>query len=242
MRLLCDVCWGLEHAHINGFIHRDIKPANILCGNKGEGKLSDFGLATRAAKGDTASPNGYLTHLAPEVLTQGVTSAASDMYALGVTAYRLINGDGFLPQVGGLAELQDMIIGGDYPQRNHYRPYVPPRLKSIVNKCMELDPQRRYPSASALRRDLEKLVILCDWKWRRRGSTVSYSATIDQCCLEVQVIQPLQPRGKFEIRTTRGVNKKRSRSVKKDSLKGLTCGQMKTSLRKILTRYVLQGK
>jgi serine/threonine protein kinase len=86
LSLLQDLCWGLEYAHGKNYIHRDIKPANILIGNSGEGKLSDFGLAVKVPRGATASPYGYLTHVAPEVLSKGATSVHSDIYALGVTA------------------------------------------------------------------------------------------------------------------------------------------------------------
>ncbi|MFH1303925.1 MAG: serine/threonine-protein kinase, partial [Planctomycetota bacterium] len=55
-KMVCDLCWALEYAHNRGYVHQDIKPGNILIGKNGEAKLSDFGLATRVPRGDTASP------------------------------------------------------------------------------------------------------------------------------------------------------------------------------------------
>ncbi|MBL7107232.1 MAG: serine/threonine protein kinase [Phycisphaerae bacterium] len=108
--ILEDTCWALEYAHQKNYIHRDIKPANILLDQRNKAKLSDFGLATRVPRGGTASPYGYLTHVAPEVLRTSKTSKSSDIYALGVTAYRLINGDAFLPDVTEPSGIQDLIL------------------------------------------------------------------------------------------------------------------------------------
>jgi len=118
-KILEDISWAVEYAHQRGYIHRDIKPGNILLTGEWKAKLSDFGLATSIPRGGTASPYGYLTHVAPEVLRTGSTSKASDIYALGVTAYRLINGDGFLPEISEHDEIQDLILSGKYPDRNH---------------------------------------------------------------------------------------------------------------------------
>ena len=97
IRLASDICRGLEYAHAQEFIHRDIKPANIIIDNNGHARLSDFGLATKVDLDGTASPYGYIGHLAPEVITNDITDKRTDIYALGVTIYRLINGDSYLP-------------------------------------------------------------------------------------------------------------------------------------------------
>lgn len=240
-KLLEDVCWALEYAHTKGFIHRDIKPANILIGRKGEGKLSDFGLATKVPRGDCASPYGYITHLAPEVIKDGKTSPLTDIYALGVTAYRLINGDGFLPQVPNQQVLFDMIIKGQYPDRTYYRPYVPPKLKSLVNKCMNVDPEQRFDSPSLFRLALERIPIACDWKWQRRDSIITYQSKIDSCLLEVQVIED-STKASFEIITHRKIGQSSKKAVRKDCLKKLPLEKMKKELRRILVRYVTEGR
>ncbi|GAH55390.1 unnamed protein product, partial [marine sediment metagenome] len=74
-------------------------PGNILLGRDGKAKLSDFGLATRIPRGRAASPHGYITHLAPEVFDQGLTSKLTDIFALGITSYRVLCGDAFLPRI-----------------------------------------------------------------------------------------------------------------------------------------------
>jgi len=237
--LLCDVCWGLEYAHQRGFVHRDIKPANILIGPNGEGKLSDFGLAALAPKGSSASPYGYLAHLAPEVFRDNVTCHLTDIYALGVTAYRLVNGDGFLPSPADLGDLQDMIENGTYPDRAYYRPCVPIALKKIINRAMHLDPGCRFQSAAELRQRLEQLPINCDWTWRQWREGVRYQTTIGRAVIVTTVVRD---GGTFDIETTKSVGGGRERRVAKDCASGLSTREMKARLRKILPRYVTQGK
>ncbi len=239
-RLLCGVCWGLEYAHNKGYVHRDIKPANILLGRNGQAKLSDFGLAARVPRGETASPYGYLTHLPPEVLRDGVFTARSDLYALGVTAYRLINGDAFLPNVTDFGELQDLVIAGEYPDRSHYRPYVPSRLKRIVNASMHPDTSRRTASASTLRRQLEGVSIFCNWKWQPERARVVYGTKIDHS--EVEVIVARRNKHRFDLETSKRGPSGLKRRVTKDCAYDLPLGKMKSRLRKILSRYVLEGK
>ncbi len=237
--LLCDVCWALEYAHQRGYVHRDVKPANILLGRQGEGKLSDFGLATRAPVGDSASPYGYMTHLAPEVFTNDVTSHLTDIYAVGVTAYRLVNGDGFLPSPADFGELQDMIEDGTYPDRTYYRPYVPISLKRVINRAMNIDPDRRYQSAAGLRQDLERISIACDWTWKQKRDLVRYRTTIG----DAVVVTTVRCRGrKFDIETTKQIGTRRKRRITQDCSTDLTLVQMKAKLRKTLPRYVTQGK
>jgi eukaryotic-like serine/threonine-protein kinase len=239
LKLLCDVCWGLEYAHQRHYVHRDIKPANILLGPKGEGKLSDFGLATRALAGSTASPYGYLTHLAPEVFTGSITTHLTDVYAVGVTAYRLINGDSFLPAPADLGDLQDMIEGGTYPDRTYYRPYVPVAIKRVINRAMNSDPDSRFQSAAELRQNLERIAIMCDWKWKQKRDKVRYRAVIGPAVIETTVTQNGR---RFDIETTKQNSSGSPRRVTKDCAKDLTLTQMKTRLRKILPRYVSEGK
>ena len=237
--ILCDVSWGLEFAHQQDFVHRDIKPANILLGRNGEGKLSDFGLATRALAGGSASPYGYLTHLAPEVFTDNRTSHLSDVYALGITAYRIVNGDAFLPSPADLGDLQDMIEDGSYPDRTHYRPYVPLALKKVINRAIHTDPDRRYRSATHFRQALERIPIKCDWKWKQKRRSVNYRTTIGDSKYGVIVAKNGR---KCDIDTTKQVDDGKERRVNGDCYNGLTMAKMKATLRKLLARYVTQGK
>ena len=239
LQILEDISWGVEYAHQRGYIHRDIKPANVLLSRDGKAKLSDFGLATRVPRGATASPYGYLTHVAPEVFRTGRTSKASDIYALGVTAYRLINGDGFLPEVSDPGDIQDLILSGEYPERDQYRPYVPGQIKRIVNRCMAVDRTDRFQSAAVFRRALERVSLCCDWRIKRRRRGVYYHTQIGSAKIRVR-ISP-NKKGKFDIETVRTVGEGQPRRVNRDCVSDLTLSQMKKRIRQILPRYVTKG-
>lgn len=240
LAMLQDVCWGLEYAHEKGYIHRDTKPANILIGDLNKAKLSDFGLAVKVPRGASASPYGYLTHVAPEVFSTGSTTVQSDIYALGVTAYRIVNGDGFLPEISDTGEIQDAIISGDYPNRNHYRPFIPTRLKRVINRCMAVDPSERYGSAAEFRKALEKIHVHCDWKWKRVRKRIEYATLIGANRILVTVEE--LPSGRFSIATRKSSQSGTIRRVMRDCENELPLSRMKVRIRSILSRYVEKGR
>lgn len=163
---MCDVLRGLEYAHEKEIVHRDIKPANILIGDNGEGKLSDFGLALPDLKKlDLSAVKGYqyLLHLAPEVSTFADHDKLADVYAAGVTLYRLVNGDSYLPVLKPMEAVR-RARAGEYPDRSHYRGFVPIALKRVINKAMAINPDERYQSAEEMRRALEAVPIAMDWE------------------------------------------------------------------------------
>lgn len=164
-RFMIDALRGLGHAHRQGIVHRDVKPANILIGFAGEAKLSDFGLALRDLRNLNVAQlkqYQYFLHLAPEVRGVQDYTELSDIYAAGVTLYRLVNGDSYLPQVTP-AQAQAQARRGKFPPRNHYRDFIPQALRRMINKAMNVDPALRYRSADIMRHALEHQTLLVDW-------------------------------------------------------------------------------
>jgi serine/threonine protein kinase len=155
-RLMIDALRGLGHAHGQGVIHRDVKPANILIGNTGEAKLSDFGLALPTIGSLNIAQlkqYQYVLHLAPEVRRIQDYTYLSDIYAAGVTLYRLVNGDSNLPQITP-DQAQILARRGEFPPRNGYRDYVPQALKRMIIKALNVASQIRYQSAEVIRHAL----------------------------------------------------------------------------------------
>ncbi len=238
--ILYDVCWGLEYAHQRGYIHRDIKPGNILLGRDGKGKLSDFGLATRIPRGRAASPHGYMTHLAPEVFNQGFTSKLSDIFALGITAYRMFCGDAYLPTIDSDDEILTLICDGKYPNRKHYRPCIPSAIRRIVNKSIHIDPSKRFQSASSFRRAFEAVSLHCSWVWKVRRRAVVYTTKIRST--EIKIVVRQIDDQKFDILTTRKSRTVNIHRVTKDCFQGLKKRKMKSAIHYVLSRYVIEGK
>jgi len=117
-------------------LHRDIKPANILIGESSEGKLSDFGLAMSlksiAAGLQNIKDYAYVYHLAPEVIESKSYSVLSDIYACGVTLYRLVNGDAYLPTFDAIDDVKDLILSSKFPDQNKYREFIPKNIRALI--------------------------------------------------------------------------------------------------------------
>lgn len=178
-RLMIDVLRGLDWAHGKSILHRDIKPANILIGDDNRGVLSDFGLAVKLGpKGTGLSVRdyAYAAHKAPEIGDSGKYSIASDIYACGVTLYRLVNGDSYLPALP-ITEMLRGAARGLFPNRDKYREFVPRQLRLVVNKAMSVKPTERYPTAEAMRRALESVPIYMNWDEKELPNGICWKGT-----------------------------------------------------------------
>ncbi|KLU59964.1 serine/threonine-protein kinase PrkC [Peptococcaceae bacterium CEB3] len=163
IRIAIDALHGLQFIHNNNFIHRDIKPNNLLLDDSKVSKLSDFGLTSELDEdGKYQSSFGYSFHKAPEVFTLGEYTREADIYSLGLTLYRMVNGDGFLSSINR-GKLSYEIVTGKFPPRDIYSPDVPKKLKAIINKALSVDPSSRYPNAHTMRSELGKVSIPIDW-------------------------------------------------------------------------------
>lgn len=192
-RLLLDVLSGLEYLHEQGWQHNDIKPANILVGPHDEFMLTDYGIAWAPNMG-IVNTSCYIPHIAPESV-QGIPGAYSanhqptartDLYQLGVTAYRLLNGVSLIRQTfdqmnaAGQRDLfLEKVMNGDIPDRSAYQPTVPNRLRHIINRALSLDPTDRYLSALEMRRDLERLYFPHVWKFDQAGELVLTKGAVE---------------------------------------------------------------
>jgi len=162
--IIAESLFGLEHAHNQAvpIIHRDVKPSNILLANEGHAKLSDFGLAIEYY--GPALPEGYKTHLAPEVISGQTQDTVSDIYSVGVTLFRLLNNQQELtfpfssPQEHFKAVSREL-----FPERR-YLPHVPQRVIKVTNKAMRATRNRRFPHCQEMRQALERLQFFIDWR------------------------------------------------------------------------------
>jgi serine/threonine-protein kinase len=162
VRLIRDVTGAIQAAHKTGLIHRDLKPANILVATDDQGGLHpyvvDFGLA-RDQEDTGLSRSGIISgtpsYLSPEQAQGDVLDRRSDVYSLGVILYEMLGGQ---PPFQGASPAHVLVrlIQEDAQPLRKIAPSVPPDLETIVMKCLEKDPARRYDSARALGDDLER--------------------------------------------------------------------------------------
>src|SRR5439155_1583944 len=151
----------VHYAHEHGILHRDIKPGNILIDAKGEPHLTDFGLArlveTESTITRTTEALGTPSYMAPEQAKGNNTqlTSATDVYGLGAVLYHLLTGHP--PFAGGTTyQTIRLLLETEPRQPRLWNPKLDRDLSTICLKCLEKDPQRRYPTALALAEDLER--------------------------------------------------------------------------------------
>jgi serine/threonine-protein kinase len=168
-----EVTLGLQSLHLRGMLHRDIKPANILIDDHGVAMLGDFGLVTDDIILGYASRVGYVDHLAIEVINGQGTSIQSDIWALGMTIYRLLHGKAWYEASPPPAT---RIGAGGFARALAWLPHVPQRWRRAVRALMADDRETRPRSTDQVLRLLADLPISPVWactvapdliEWRR---------------------------------------------------------------------------
>jgi serine/threonine-protein kinase len=155
--ILIDMAVGLEHVHDSGFMHLDFKPENVLVTHSAGVRLVDFDLAQpRPETPQKMSDNpGTPAYMAPEQLQRHPIDQRVDIFAYGVTAYELLTGRKPFP-----GETPDEILRrqldrkADFIPPRQLNPDIPFALEKAILKCIERDPDRRYPIMSLLVHDL----------------------------------------------------------------------------------------
>ena len=150
-----DVLTGLTFAHKRGIIHRDIKPANIRVTEDGRAKIMDFGVAHLASSSMTSTGSflGTPSYMAPEQITEGKTTPATDIFAVGGVLYQLLTQ--LKPfEAPTLQNLFFRIITEKPKRISEIMPGLPPALDRIVEKAMAKEPSDRYATALEMANDL----------------------------------------------------------------------------------------
>ena len=159
-KLIAELARAVHYAHQRGILHRDIKPGNILIDAKGEPHLTDFGLARLMEGGGTITRTldtlGTPSYMAPEqALGNNQVTSETDVYGLGAVLYHLLTGHP--PFAGGTTyDTIRLLLETEPRQPRLWNPKIDRDLTTICLKCLEKDPQHRYPSALALSEDLDR--------------------------------------------------------------------------------------
>jgi len=164
--ILKRVAEALDAAHAGGIIHRDVKPSNILFDSTGEAFLSDFGIAKSQSIADDEGEwlVGTPAYMSPEQVKGDHVDGRSDIYALGVTLYRLLSGK--LPFASdSTTALINMHVDLPIPDIRQVKANVPAVWQEVVAKAMAKDPNDRYNTASDFARDVTEVV---SGKWYLR--------------------------------------------------------------------------
>ena len=159
IRIMRQVCRALEAAHVEGVIHRDLKPQNIMLDARGKVSVMDFGLARSVEMHGmtrTGAMMGTPAYMSPEQARGQRIDARSDLFAFGIIFYELLT---------GVVPFQaDTILGSllkrtqeTPPAPAEVDPSIPLPVSNVVRKCLAIDLEERYQSASEVLRDLDIL-------------------------------------------------------------------------------------
>jgi serine/threonine-protein kinase len=161
-QILIDMASGLEHVHESGFMHLDFKPENVLVTRNGNVRLIDFDLALPIPeKPVKLSKNpGTPSYMSPEQLKREPVDPRADIFAFGVSAYELVtNHKPFPGETPAEILAAQMDNSTPIPVREH-NPQIPPALEKVILKCLQREPDKRYPFMSVLSRDLQNALYL----------------------------------------------------------------------------------
>lgn len=157
-QILIDVGEALEHMHENGFMHLDFKPENVLITRNAKVRLIDFDLAqpipeqpTKFTKKNPGTP----AYMAPEQLLGQPLSHRADIFSYGVSAYELLTNQKPFPGETPADILKKQLDRSGFVPPRELNPDLPLGLEKVILRCLELEPERRYPFIGVMVRELQ---------------------------------------------------------------------------------------
>ncbi len=159
LEILAQLCDGLAFAHQNHIVHRDIKPSNVRVSRDGkrlQAKVMDFGVA-RVGNSDmtaTGMVMGTVSYMAPEYIRSGKPDPRSDLFAVGVMLYEVLSGR--KPFSGDTTPTILYKIVNEPPEPIDLSQLqgISPAIRTVLDRALDKDPDRRYQTADELARAL----------------------------------------------------------------------------------------
>jgi serine/threonine-protein kinase len=159
VKIASRICEALEYMHRHGVIHRDLKPQNIMLCNDGSIRIMDFGIA-KALKSRRLTFVGFTPsmgtpdYMAPEQVRGSRGDERTDIYSFGTILYEMTTGE--VPFGGDSAYvIMNARVTGDPQAPRKLNNKLTPVIEEIILHAMERDPKRRYPSAAAMKAELD---------------------------------------------------------------------------------------
>lgn len=159
IKILFQMCLGVQAIHDAGIVHRDLKPENILLSKDGQVKIADFGIA-RMGHGPKLTEHGgvvgTIDYVSPEYMLNSQVDWRSDIYAIGILGYEMVTGESPFRGDSVYATMTKR-LKSDPVLPSVLRPDCPKELDAIILHAMHREVEQRYQSALEVASDLEKL-------------------------------------------------------------------------------------
>lgn len=151
LRLLQEICFGLEAIHEGGIIHRDLKPGNILLSQNNSAKIADFGVASLAQAEETSTVEivGSAGYMSPEHWRCEELNETSDIYSLGVMLYEMVTGIRPFDGSSATSVMHQHLNDPPQPPISDLIE-IPTWLTALILMMLEKEPMKRPQSASEI--------------------------------------------------------------------------------------------
>lgn len=161
LAIVFGVAQALAYIEGHGIVHRDIKPTNILVDTKGTARLADLGMAKVVAEAGLTQSGAVLGtphYIAPEQAIGDQVDIRADLYALGITLFRLVTGQ--LPFEGdAFLDVVTKHVNEDVPDPRQMAPDVTQGVAQLIAGLCARDPAERYPTAKAAAEDVARALL-----------------------------------------------------------------------------------
>ncbi|MDI3287423.1 serine/threonine-protein kinase [Polyangium sp. 15x6] len=161
LRIVSTVLEVLDVAHGLGIVHRDIKPDNLFLTSSGGVKVLDFGIARMKQGGSVrtrvGSMLGTIPYMSPEQIAGREIDGRADVFAVGATMFRIL-AKRHVHEGSMESELLIKMATLPAPALRTVAPSVSPEVCAIVDRALAFDLSRRYPTARAMREDIERVL------------------------------------------------------------------------------------
>lgn len=159
LAIAAQVCVALVHMHARSVVHYDLKPANVMLCPDGSIRLIDFGMAhtaitARFALSGGVPPIGSSDYVAPEQIKRRRGRISVDVYGVGTMLYEMLTGRPPFPGDDPFVVASARLLG-DPPAPRTLNPAISRQAEEIVLRALRRDPAERYPSAAAMKADLD---------------------------------------------------------------------------------------
>ncbi len=227
LNIMTPVCNALSMAHGAGIVHCDIKPANIMIRSGGRAVVTDFGIAKEVEATATMEYFGTSAYMSPEQIQGAVPTPQMDIYALGVILYQLVTG-GHRPFTGQNAKITGTTSEKTRWEQLNAQPKEPgslnksisPEMESLIIRCLQKEPNRRFKSTQELLQGLEAIPIYVKKPVSRKEAAILQIEKTSKTRAPSTLGQAgKQKRHPAKIRNTNRRNRKqpRARSTKKNT-------------------------